>query len=47
VGSAVGANTILYLIPCHRIIAADGSMGNYHFGKARKMAMIGWELSQT
>jgi len=47
VGSAVGANTILYLIPCHRIIAADGSMGNYHFGKARKMAMIGWELSHT
>ena len=46
VGSAVGSNQILYLIPCHRIISADGSMGNYHYGKARKMAMIGWELSQ-
>jgi len=43
VGSAVGANTILYLIPCHRIITGDGTMGNYHFGKARKQAMIGWE----
>jgi AraC family transcriptional regulator of adaptative response/methylated-DNA-[protein]-cysteine methyltransferase len=47
VGSAVGANHILYLIPCHRIISADGSLGNYHYGKARKLAMIGWEISQT
>jgi AraC family transcriptional regulator of adaptative response/methylated-DNA-[protein]-cysteine methyltransferase len=46
VASAVGANQVLYLIPCHRIISADGSMGNYHFGKARKMAMIGWEQSK-
>jgi len=47
IGSAVGANSILYLIPCHRIISKDGTMGNYHFGKARKMTMIGWELSQV
>ncbi|RFM27479.1 methylated-DNA--[protein]-cysteine S-methyltransferase [Deminuibacter soli] len=46
VGAAIGANHILYLIPCHRIIAADGSMGNYHYGKARKLTMIGWEISQ-
>ena len=46
VGTAAGANQILYLIPCHRIISADGSMGNYHYGRARKMAMIGWEQSQ-
>jgi len=43
VGSAVGANTILFLIPCHRIISKDGTLGNYHFGKVRKLAMIGWE----
>lgn len=43
VGSAVAANTILYLIPCHRIITKEGSLGNYHFGKVRKLAMIGWE----
>lgn len=43
VGSAVGSNTILYLIPCHRIIANNGTLGNYHFGKVRKLAMIGWE----
>jgi len=45
VGSAVGANHILYLIPCHRIISAAGTMGNYHYGKARKLAMIGWEIA--
>jgi AraC family transcriptional regulator, regulatory protein of adaptative response / methylated-DNA-[protein]-cysteine methyltransferase len=43
VGSAVGSNTILFLIPCHRIISKDGTLGNYHFGKVRKLAMIGWE----
>jgi len=47
VGSAVGANQILYLIPCHRIISADGGLGNYHYGKARKLAMIGWEQGQS
>jgi AraC family transcriptional regulator of adaptative response/methylated-DNA-[protein]-cysteine methyltransferase len=47
VGAAVGKNSILYLIPCHRIISKDGTMGNYHLGKARKQAMIGWELSKT
>jgi AraC family transcriptional regulator of adaptative response/methylated-DNA-[protein]-cysteine methyltransferase len=46
VGAAVAANSILYLIPCHRIITKDGKMGDYHFGKTRKMAMIGWESSQ-
>lgn len=47
VGSAVGSNAILYLIPCHRIISKNGTMGNYHFGKVRKQAMIGWEMSKV
>lgn len=47
VGSAIGKNSILYLIPCHRIISRDGTMGHYHFGKVRKQTMIGWELSKT
>ena len=47
VGTAVAKNTILYLIPCHRIIAEDGTMGNYHTGKVRKKAMIGWEMAQA
>ncbi|HEX9512556.1 MAG TPA: methylated-DNA--[protein]-cysteine S-methyltransferase [Puia sp.] len=47
VGSAVGSNSILYLIPCHRVISKNGTMGNYHFGKVRKLAMIGWEMSKV
>ncbi|KAB7530245.1 methylated-DNA--[protein]-cysteine S-methyltransferase [Flagellimonas olearia] len=43
VGSAVGVNPVSYLIPCHRVIAGNGTMGNYHFGKARKQLMIGRE----
>lgn len=47
VASAIGKNSILYLIPCHRIISKNGTMGNYHYGKVRKQIMIGWEMSKT
>jgi len=47
VGSAIAKNSIIYLIPCHRIISTNGTMGNYHYGKARKQAMIGWEMSKA
>lgn len=46
VGSAVGANPVAYLIPCHRVIRASGVIGDYHWGPTRKMAMIGWEAAQ-
>ena len=29
VGGAVGRNPITLLIPCHRVIAADGTLGGY------------------
>jgi AraC family transcriptional regulator of adaptative response/methylated-DNA-[protein]-cysteine methyltransferase len=45
VASAVGRNPILYLIPCHRVISKDGTMGNYHWGRVRKQTMIGWEMA--
>lgn len=43
VGSAVGDNPVSYLIPCHRVICSTGVLGHYHWGPARKKAMIGWE----
>jgi AraC family transcriptional regulator of adaptative response/methylated-DNA-[protein]-cysteine methyltransferase len=43
VGRAVGANPVSYLIPCHRVIRSMGLTGQYHWGAARKQAMIGWE----
>ena len=42
-GAAVGANPISWLIPCHRALAADGRLTGYHWGLARKVAMLGSE----
>lgn len=46
VGSAVAANPVAFLIPCHRIIKSTGEFGQYHWGSTRKAAMIGWEAAQ-
>jgi AraC family transcriptional regulator of adaptative response/methylated-DNA-[protein]-cysteine methyltransferase len=46
VGSAVGANPIAYLIPCHRVILSTGAFGNYRYGALRKKAILGWEQAQ-
>ena len=43
VGSAVGANPVAYLIPCHRVISKSGALGEYHWGRPRKQAMLAWE----
>ena len=45
VGTAVGKNPVAFLIPCHRVIKATGEPGNYHWGKMRKNAIIGWEAA--
>ncbi len=42
-GAAIGANPISWLIPCHRAIAKDGRLTGYHWGLARKAAMLGTE----
>jgi O-6-methylguanine DNA methyltransferase len=43
VANAVGANPISWLIPCHRVIRRDGSLGGYRWGVSRKQAMLDWE----
>jgi len=45
VGSAVGANHVAYLIPCHRVIRKDGILGEYRWGATRKKGLIGWEMA--
>jgi AraC family transcriptional regulator of adaptative response/methylated-DNA-[protein]-cysteine methyltransferase len=45
VGTAVGANPISYLIPCHRVIRKSGAISHYHWGRQRKVALIGWEAA--
>lgn len=46
VGSAVGANAVAYLIPCHRVIRASGVITGYRWGSARKAAMLAREAAQ-
>ena len=43
VGSAVGKNSIAYLIPCHRVIRGLGHLGGYRWGLPRKQAILGME----
>ncbi|MGB0415338.1 MAG: methylated-DNA--[protein]-cysteine S-methyltransferase [Coraliomargarita sp.] len=43
VGSAIGANPIAWLIPCHRVLRGDGQLGGYRWGVARKQACLLWE----
>lgn len=40
VGTAVGANPVSILIPCHRVIQASGTTGNYRWGVDRKCALL-------
>ncbi len=46
-GAAIGANPISWFIPCHRALAADGRLHNYHWGVARKRAMLVYERVKT
>ena len=47
VGTAVGANPISWLVPCHRVIRKSGAISHYHWGRPRKLAMIGWEAAHA
>lgn len=40
VGGAVGSNPISIVVPCHRVIAADGSLGGYASGLDRKRWLL-------
>lgn len=40
VGGANGANHVAVLIPCHRVIAADGSLGGYAYGTEIKAELL-------
>lgn len=45
VGTALGNNPVVLLIPCHRVIQSTGIIGNYRYGATRKNAIIGWEAA--
>ncbi|GAB0104679.1 methylated-DNA--[protein]-cysteine S-methyltransferase [Nocardia sp. JMUB6875] len=45
VGSAIGANPLLIVRPCHRVIGADGSLTGYAGGVERKRRLLELEVA--
>ncbi|HMP56288.1 MAG TPA: methylated-DNA--[protein]-cysteine S-methyltransferase [Novosphingobium sp.] len=46
-GSANGANPVAVLIPCHRVVRSDGSLGGYAWGEDIKAELLRREGAQT
>jgi methylated-DNA-[protein]-cysteine S-methyltransferase len=40
VGTAIGANPLLIILPCHRIIGTNGSLTGYAGGLDKKKALL-------
>jgi methylated-DNA-[protein]-cysteine S-methyltransferase len=40
VGGAIGANPLLVVRPCHRVIGADGTLTGYAGGLERKVRLL-------
>lgn len=47
VGMALGANPVSIVVPCHRIIAHDGSLGGFSSGLPLKRRLLGLEGTLT
>lgn len=45
VGQAVGANPLAVAIPCHRVLARDGSLSGYRWGQRRKRELLAREAA--
>ena len=42
-GTATASNPVAWIIPCHRVIRASGVLGEYRWGRGRKLAMLSLE----
>ena len=47
VGGAVGHNPISLMVPCHRVIGADGSLTGYAGGLEKKLCLLRLEGADT
>lgn len=47
VGSALAQNRIALLIPCHRVIHENGTIGQYRWGSERKEALLAYESASA
>lgn len=45
VGNALSRNPFMPIVPCHRVICSDGSLGGYALGPKKKLSLLrqeGW-----
>jgi len=47
VGTACGQNPFALLIPCHRVIRTDGSLGGFAYGLEVKQALLDFERTHS
>ncbi|MDA9605397.1 MGMT family protein [Alphaproteobacteria bacterium] len=40
VGSAIGKNSIMIYVPCHRVIKKSGDLGDYAWGMLKKKKLL-------
>jgi O-6-methylguanine DNA methyltransferase len=45
VGTALGRNPVPFIVPCHRVLRGDGSLGGYAFGLGLKRRLLDLERS--
>lgn len=47
VGNAVGANPYAPIVPCHRVVKSNGTVGNYGSGAKKKIKLLRREGIKT
>jgi AraC family transcriptional regulator of adaptative response/methylated-DNA-[protein]-cysteine methyltransferase len=45
VANACGKNPVAIVVPCHRVVRNDGSLGGYHWGVERKAQLLAQEAA--
>ena len=46
IGSAIGANPVAFIIPCHRVVQNKGGLGGFRWGLELKKKLLMWEYDK-